>query len=612
MSSKRKIIKGGDPKHITNTNNGEIHSPEQTKEPNQVLHPEKNVRIKDGNILQEFRTEVKQSGGQTIGIKMEGNNYDYDSAVKAIEQVISYVHLNKKVSRGDPKTYIWSSADRLFAQHPMGSRSHVSNFVNIINKQWNSGVVLKTVDLETKTTSYTTIKYENLYRKEQKEESDTGIKTSILRLFFHLSIKKTNIVEFSPILVKQYYGGVSGGAPYNPTVVSDDYRRTILSVTQMNPSSEDTHYILKMTSNDYYIESYKHEAKIYEFLNKEELVKPHIVRYYGSGDYEYDYKNSNLQLKGELFTLSSEQWNAVIVNTVDLDMEKGFYILLENTLGYRDYEDFVQLNHASLNNSFKNIYSALDTLKSKADFFHGDFHRQNVKINYAYVVKLFDFDFSCIIPSGVEKPKYISQNIEQYRLKYEGKLLFPENAHKNAQHLEFKADMKLFLFWFDIFRLWLSTKISLKKMSKNFNLNVLATHTHTPTAPFVILNTYLSKYKDWYERTENNNQWHEYFEDSYFYDNIYIWSPQRDQGTDNVQQAPPPRNFLNYPEPSSQQFGGNRKAIPKTNYKKHGKYDVVINDVKLKMRVIWKHNRQFYIKRWDGSFEKINKKSIHS
>lgn len=131
-------------------------------------------------------------------------------------------------------------------------------------------------------------------------------------------------------------------------------------------------------------------------------------------------------------------------------------------------------------------------------------------------------------------------------------------------------------------------------------------------APFVILNTYLSKYKNWYA-TENKNQWHEYFEDSYFYDNIFCNTPQRDQGTDDVQQAHSRNNFLNYPESnSSSQFGGNRKAIPKTNYKKHGKYDVVINDVKLKMRVIWKHNRQFYIKRRDGSFERINKKSIHS
>eukprot|EP00959_Pyramimonas_sp_CCMP1952_P044055 920737-Pyramimonas_sp.AAC.1 len=91
MSSKRKIIKGGYPKHITNTNNGKTHSPEQTKEPKQVLHPVKIVGIKDGNIPKELRTGVKQSGGQTIVIKMEGNNYDYDSAVKAIEQ-IGFLH----------------------------------------------------------------------------------------------------------------------------------------------------------------------------------------------------------------------------------------------------------------------------------------------------------------------------------------------------------------------------------------------------------------------------------------------------------------------------------------------------------------------------------------
>jgi hypothetical protein len=578
MSSKRKIIKGGDPKLKCSNITGETHN--------------QNVGKKYINTPEVLRTGVKQSGGQTIVIKMEGNNYDYDSAVKAIEQVISI-------------------------------KSEIKKFEQIINKQWDEGVVLKTVDLETETTSYTTIKYENLYRKEQKEESDTGIKISILRLFFNLSDLKTNIGEFSPILVKHIKKGSVGGAyTHGPDVVSDDYRRTILSVavTELNPNYDednmftDTHFILKMTSNRDYEEAYIDEVKIYKELQENNLVEPrNIVKYYGSGEYHYTFSGLNI---GEKITISTEQWNTVMQQTVGINTQ-GFYILLENTLGYYDYEDYVKLkskdvDDIDLSESFNNIYSALYTVYSDANFFHGDFHNRNVKINKDLHVKLFDFDFSCIIPFG-EKERIISQNILVYDLIYppvnKENPIFPDHVPK--ERIKWYC-FKNFLFCFDIFRLWLSTRRTISIINKRLN--------RTTTSNYV-LQGYISTYEKWFkENKENNehgnifNEWDKYFMNTYFYENIWIHTDDfkpKQANTEGVQRRTYGCKIVNRTS-YEDKFGGNRKAIPKTNYKKHGKYDVVINDVKLKMRVIWKHNRQFYIKRRDGSFERINKKSIHS
>ena len=56
--------------------------------------------------------------------------------------------------------------------------------------------------------------------------------------------------------------------------------------------------------------------------------------------------------------------------------------------------------------------------------------------------------------------------------------------------------------------------------------------------------------------------------------------------------------------------GGGKSANTKTNYKKYGKFDVVLHNETYKMRVVWKYNRQFFIKRQNGTYEKISKKNI--
>jgi hypothetical protein len=58
------------------------------------------------------------------------------------------------------------------------------------------------------------------------------------------------------------------------------------------------------------------------------------------------------------------------------------------------------------------------------------------------------------------------------------------------------------------------------------------------------------------------------------------------------------------------QGGGSKSANTKTNYKKYGKFDVVLHNETYKMRVVWKYNRQFFIKRQNGTYEKISKKNI--
>ena len=45
------------------------------------------------------------------------------------------------------------------------------------------------------------------------------------------------------------------------------------------------------------------------------------------------------------------------------------------------------------------------------------------------------------------------------------------------------------------------------------------------------------------------------------------------------------------------------------SYKKYGKYTVLLNG-KQRDRIVWIYNRQFFIKRRDGSYEKIKKKNI--
>lgn len=64
--------------------------------------------------------------------------------------------------------------------------------------------------------------------------------------------------------------------------------------------------------------------------------------------------------------------------------------------------------------------------------------------------------------------------------------------------------------------------------------------------------------------------------------------------------------------PTHQKVGGNPNGYGgKTNvsYKKYGKYTVLANG-KQRNRIVWIYNRQFFIKRRDGSYEKIKKKNI--
>lgn len=568
----------------------------------------------------------------TFFIKMKGNNYDYYSAVKAIEQVTSYVHLNKKVSGGDPtgKSYKWYN----LAQHPTESipGKHDSNFVNIINEQWDSGVFLKKV-LDTGTTSYECVKYETLYKQHNEKEENIEIKTSILRLFFHLSLNKTNKVEFAPILVKEInkhtqpkYGGATNTE--HPKIVSDDLRRTILSVvvTQLTSTGfNDKHYILKMSSNEKNIQGYKDEAKIYEKLKPYAVYTGNnVVKYCGSGEYNHLIGRSLSLGTDSGITFSNEQWQGIWQGTEFLNHD-GFYILLENTLGYYDYEDFVKLGYdistsrcchsTYISTSFVNIYKTLKKAKTNAFFFHGDFHNNNVKINKELNVKLFDFDYSGIL--GVNG--YISNNIQYYKLKYDENLIFltdntintsPNIVTINTSHNI--VELQNFLFWFDIFRMWLST-------CKTLNTLVTIHPTHTE------LHKMVTVFNNWFTKNYDH-QWHEYFMNDYFY-HIYKEKTVTNNGSTPSSHQQNEESFvlsLNSDVEKTLvigektlsnalvngQGGGSKSANTKTNYKKYGKFDVVLHNETYKMRVVWKYNCQFFIKRQNGTYEKISKKNI--
>lgn len=553
---------------------------------------------------------------EPIMIKMIGNNYCYNSVKSVVACIINSKQKDTSLN---------------------------------LDAQWKEGIIVKTVDFQKRTTQYDKVTYESLYNpnKEYSENSKASkaSKASILRLFYNLnSLTKT---EFAPILVKEINKPKYGGATNteHPIIVSDDYRRTILSVavTQLTSTGfNDKHYILKMSSNANNTQGYQDEAKIYENLIRFEVYKNNVVKYYCSGNYRHE-SGGSLSFgtdSSNRITFSNEQWQGIFRNTESLGNE-GFYILLENTLGYYDYEDYVKLGY-DVSESFVNIYKTLGNANTNANFFHGDFHNNNVKINNDFNVKLFDFDYSGILSVN---NVYISNNIQNYKLKYDNNLIFPTNTspYPNID------DLQKFLFWFDIFRMWLSTCKTLKTLV-----------TINRTLPTTDIHNMITVFNNWFH-TKYDHQWHEYFMNDYFYNNIY--SQKEVTVTDSGNSSSYQQNnksfslslnsdmektlvigektlsksiplsiysdmnktiVIDAENPDfvfatsadlrsmvvNGQGGGGKSANTKTNYKKYGKFDVVLHNETYKMRVVWKYNRQFFIKRQNGTYEKISKKNI--
>ena len=197
-----------------------------------------------------------------------------------------------------------------------------------------------------------------------------------------------------------------------------------------------------------------------------------------------------------------------------------------------------------------------------------------------------------------------------------------------------------------IFRMWLSTCKTLKKKLVTINTDLINTD----------LSQMMSVFNNWFH-TKYDHQWHEYFMDDYFYNNIY--SQKDNASTENGNNTEQSKSFdigslnsktlvigektfsesiplssdsdmnktividaenLDFVLATSAdlksmvvgdgQGGGGKSANTKTNYKKYGKFDVALHNETYKMRVIWKYNRQFFIKRQNGTYEKISKKNI--
>ena len=391
---------------------------------------------------------------------------------------------------------------------------------------------------------------------------------------------------------------------------------------------KDDKYILKISNNDKYASAYKHEASIYEYLNV-----PNIVKYYNSGkdDNRLHIKIGSHTINRSFFDLPQEATNQ-------------FYIVLENTCDYYDYEDYVILTNDldKTGSSFVEIYNTLmDVSTTIGLFFHGDFHNNNVKINKQKHVKLFDFDYSCVINKDNVRSNIIATNIQNYNLKYNNNLVFSKDLDS---HFDIGYD---FFHMFDIFRLWLST-------SKTIKQPLIQIPKETSDDQ---LNNMIQTFTTWSEIITDNNPnhlvnigWHEFFMDNYFYETIYqihnlivtenkvdtidiksksntLSVTSKDLKTmsvsvcDSVEVQNADLQSLEIDaecnKPSSYVLISGKYlsqslsigGMGTINYKPYGKHLVEING-KRRNRVVWSYRNQLFVRSKQGQYIKIKKVNI--
>lgn len=635
------------------------------------------------------RESPHKSTRDPILIKVIGSNYSYDSVVEAVNAVIQ---------TKNPRT-----PNPVYSEMKSWIDAQSESMKSWINAQWAEGVIVKTVKpkldnkdpnkhdamppLNLVEDTYSRVKYETLYinknnTAETETETDLNKKALILRLFFKLTRSHYNETELPPIVsilstqhvrtTSNQGGGRAGrsgrlrtgGTPSfttDPRRVSMDPRRLVVSfaVSQFGQSpDEDQHYILKISDNPDHIEGYKDEAIIYKML----LGYKNVVKFYASGEYQRnDISSLNISGLNTFVSISSDQWKNTDLNNLH---NRGYYILLENTLGYYTYQDYVstmQLSYCSpncdgkyLETSFSKIYRTLKQINEERDFFHGDFHNQNVMINKRHDVKLFDFDSSGILKSpstsstssrrSFPSITHISKNILGYNLQVprvnnytEYMALFTYNSVTSITSIKPTTDVitvgatpiHKFMFLFDIFRLYLSTCMRFKgPIMISDGLSPEITDINNVCVCWYNLN-----FKNW-------DWWHEYFMESSFYNQFYkelytrrnslelytrgnIHNASCITYTQSNNQAQDQNTFMSIFDQSievseedlqnlSMSVGGKKDNKNKKMYQKYGKYDVVLNDGTHQVRVVWKHKRQFFIKRRNGIYEKISKKNIRT
>lgn len=483
-------------------------------------------------------------------------------------------------------------------------------------KAWDRGVYIKT------------IKHNNSYyskRGYSKKAMSTDQKITVLRLFYTWDMLNENQEMFLPILVDDVTkkGGVSPNQ--NAMIIDSDHRRDILSFSMsILGEQEDKKYVIKISNRDEYKKAYEYEASIYEYL-KEKTVE-NIVEFYGSG---VDNNKTTIMVDG--YSIPKSDLNLRTESTNE------YYIVLENTCDYYDFEDYVILinDEEKVKTSFVNTYDALINVSSQVGlFFHGDFHNNNVKVNKEGHVKLFDFDYSCIINTNT---KIISSNITNYGLKYDNKIIFT-----NKKIESFEID-KLFFNIFDVFRLWLSVSKTMK-------------HALIPrTEPSTPLNRMITTFEIWYNiitddnTNQNNIGWREYFMGNYFYEAVYgIHQLGKTSNTPGFQSSVSNIKPISVTSQDLKTLSvsicdsvvvNNKdledliidfencnvetsyvlitdKSILKSlsvgggkRYKQYGMFVVDLNGKRSK-RVVWTYRNQLFVKRKNGEYVKIKKKNI--
>lgn len=580
------------------------------------------VQNTEAKVRYPVQDTERTSLPQTVMIKMIGNNYSLECARTVINQLAGL---------SEPVAFLYK-------------------YKNKVTELWNKGYVMKTV------VSPDVTKYEKNKPFLNREVNDS-IKFMILRLFYDF---KNPEGALPPIFVT--YSSHSGGNPtyvQSVTPFSDDYRRTVFGITAMEltPSGDiqDKYYVLKLSKAESYTRAYVEEGKVYDAL----VSRSEVVKCYGHGSFTFPSSDSSVYTFGNTdgaVQLSIDKtYFPEGYDTSESDPK--YYLLLENTVGYYDYEDYLKLiAEDKVSESFDRIFNTLLTVSNKTGFYHGDFHNNNVKINDKNV-KLFDFDYAGVLNKTDLSQSIISSNILHYSLQMQSTdgivPLFIEdrkNVVVNTKGGITNTILKNYLFLFDVFRMWLSACLTLNK-SFHFSFKDLS-----------------NVCNNWINSDAFDNDWHSYFMKQYFFNHIYIkmcpairqndeecipvtkptyrelpeltrlnnrsgdtlrsvhktlsWKSEDGQsltvyGDDSatVRVSAKLYSFLtdgtvyvtDEDLKKSLAVGGGRKKEPK--YRLYGKYSVLLNG-RRSVRRVWTYNRQLFVKRQNGVYEKINKKSL--
>lgn len=174
----------------------------------------------------------------------------------------------------------------------------------------------------------------------------------------------------------------------------------------------------------------------------------------------------------------------------------------------------------------------------------------------------------------------------------------------NGELMSSLDSLTKYLFVFDIFRLWLSIKLTI---FERFDLDLK-----------LLVDPYLKNlvqvFNLWYNKERRfPDKWHEYFRDGYVYENIYNEVEKTQQFSVTPEEVIYLRNNSDAIGNFSFNGGGNTKNSQKKNtklgYAKLGYKFIDINGKKTK-KMIWKSGNRHFIRNKQGIYEFVYKRHI--